>query len=92
MLICCLGVLVILNSKNVGVGASAVGARQLNSAAAVALENIRTNLPEVGCSRNMTCDPGVCTAVPTLPDSTIAAAFAGHTVQFVGDSVTAQFE
>jgi hypothetical protein len=40
----------------------------------------------------MTCDPGVCTAVPTLPDSTIAAAFAGHTVQFVGDSVTAQFE
>lgn len=45
-----------------------------------------------GCSRNMTCDPGVCTAVPTLPDSTIAAVFAGHTVQFIGDSVTAQLE
>ena len=46
----------------------------------------------VRCSRNMTCDPSMCRPVPVLSDEFIGNAFAGHVIQFWGDSITTQFE
>jgi len=46
----------------------------------------------VGCSRIMTCNLSDCSATPALPAKTIAAAFRGNVVQFMGDSITAELE